>query len=366
MQCISASLPRFRHLDFTDIPGCLSLVRCNVCGGYANGTPEVAAECLAEFLPGEKYAASGQTEQSIYSKTHGDAINRCELQSDHMLQHLRLPTFPRILDIGCFDGRLLSALRKRLPNAELYGLDVNKQALQQIENRFNIDFHAGHLHSFSAARDFDVIVLSHSAIYLPKLKESFDAIHSLLSPQGAVYLQVADLDRNPCNLLLGDQFRYFSSLGLSSALELTGFKVTHSHPEAFPADAVTIAYKSDKNVRARECHPKEADKKTAPHERLIDMARWLKEIGFEDCLTLGTTVNAAFADSILGTRNQGFVDENMRQGQGVFRNKPIKHPSELSKDATVLIPYFERSKHIAYRFRNTYFGRFLHPGCDQV
>ena len=48
-------------------------------------------------------------------------------------QHYNLPAKPRILDIGCGKGYLLYDFLKVIPDAEIYGIDISKYAIEQCK-----------------------------------------------------------------------------------------------------------------------------------------------------------------------------------------------------------------------------------------
>ena len=55
---------------------------------------------------------------------------RWEKVARAMVEHYNLPPNPKILDIGCGKGFLLYDFLKVLPNAEIYGLDSSRYALE--------------------------------------------------------------------------------------------------------------------------------------------------------------------------------------------------------------------------------------------
>ena len=59
-----------------------------------------------------------------------------------MCAHYKLPKSPKILDVGCGKGYLLYDFKKVIPNAEIYGLDISKYALEKSkeEIKHNLTF----------------------------------------------------------------------------------------------------------------------------------------------------------------------------------------------------------------------------------
>jgi hypothetical protein len=74
---------------------------------------------------------------------------------------------------------------------------------------------------------------------------------------------------------------------------------------------------------------------------------------------LGTTVNAAFVDEIIGNKIEFFVDENCSINKKYFRGKPVYHPSKLNQNNLTVIPYQgDSGMRIKDRFIKTYNGNF--------
>lgn len=72
-----------------------------------------------------------------------------------------------VLEFGCNGGRNLVAVRGRLPNARLMGIDINAEAVEEGVRRFGLDLRVGDEHALSELADrsvdavFVVSVLDH-------------------------------------------------------------------------------------------------------------------------------------------------------------------------------------------------------------
>ena len=89
-----------------------------------------------------------------------------------------------VLDVGCGEGYYLSAVRNALPDAELFGMDISKDAVR-----------------YAAAREKSVCWLVATAAHLPFPQESFDCLLSMFAltlpeefsrvlKKGGLFLQV--------------------------------------------------------------------------------------------------------------------------------------------------------------------------------
>ncbi|MEK7608140.1 MAG: class I SAM-dependent methyltransferase [Patescibacteria group bacterium] len=101
----------------------------------------------------------------------------------------------RILEIGCNDGGLLSALKER--EAEVFGVDVNEDALSRIPDldvrvasAENTGFPSGTFHKICA---FEVLE------HVPDVQAALREVSRLLVPHGKCYLSV------PYEIIRGEQ-----------------------------------------------------------------------------------------------------------------------------------------------------------------
>ena len=84
----------------------------------------------------------------------------------------------------------------------------------------------------------------------------------------------------------------------------------------------------------------------------------MENINDQNLAVLGTTVNAAFVDEILGDSIKLFVDENPSKIGEVFRGKNVIHPTDLNDINHTLLPYGESGLKIKEHFENLYEGMF--------
>ena len=97
----------------------------------------------------------------------------------------------RILEVGSGNG-WLSARLSSLPNADVTGIDINRQELEQAKRVFggrpNLRFIEGDLRGIHANEEFDVIVFAASIQYFSSLQGILDAALGVLSPKGQIHI----------------------------------------------------------------------------------------------------------------------------------------------------------------------------------
>ena len=352
------SFAEFRHFDFETVCEHSSRIVCQQCGAVFHGTPRAVADVLRSSVGSFDYANSRQTERTILVDDSKQRVTPSYLQASLLAKHLPMPAASRLrfLDVGCFDGRLLVELQKRYPLAQLHGLDVNPHLGQWFPQEDAFRLHQSSLEHLTPA--YDLITLSHSLTYLPELGNVLAQLRRLLSAQGYVYVQTPDLDHNPCSALLGDQYRFFNSTSLLACFRRHGFTATILSSEHFPRETIVLASVGNEvgdQVRqtAQATEPMEFVNRL---QAIADNVRTVKQ---DSLLALGTTMNAAFVDSLLGNRLAGFVDENQQRQEGFFRAKLVHSPKMLKPSDVILLPYGPSAVRIANRFRCEYQGQFI-------
>ena len=96
--------------------------------------------------------------------------------------------------------------------------------------------------------------------------------------------------------------------------------------------------------------------------RLLKKIKRFKEhvesIYFQNIAVLGTTVNAAFVEEIMGDRVLYFLDENPSKIGRPFRGKNVLHPKEISENNHIILPYGKSGKKIRERIKKICGGTF--------
>ena len=200
---------------------------------------------------------------------------------------------------------------------------------------------------------FDMVVCSHTMMYVPSLGYLQNRMASLASPEGILVLIVPNFAATHPQLLLGDQHHYFSE---ASLLEFCGplGEPKILRLEALPHELVCVVR------RGNATYPNSKD----PAEKTLGLA--LKELtrvsniirGInEQVAVLGTSTVAAFVDEVLPAGAAMFVDESDLKS---FRGRPVEHPKMFQKNMPILLAYGARNKGIRERFQKRYqIDRFL-------
>jgi SAM-dependent methyltransferase len=267
-----------------------------------------------------------------------------------------LPAAPSILDIGCFDGRLLRAFRDSYPAARLFGRDVGESLRRFFPPEDGIAFAADD--SVWASGPFDLIVFSHSLQYVPDLNDVLQRAAAHLSAVGKFFVQVPNLANRPSSMLLGDLHQHFTRASLTNLLSLNGYDATIVEPTGFPRDLVMIAAPTNGKREVRSFDGLHTVSATAGAldamaQKVVDL---MKDVGGN---VLGTTIDAAFVASVLGKKLQDFVDEAPLPADARFLGRSVRHPATLAQHERTFVPLGSGAGAALRRLQGAYRGEFF-------
>jgi len=345
-------VPTFRHLDFTTVAKSFRLLKCTNCQAVYNSD---AAKSERFIFETKKYAHSRQTKQTVSIDEFTKPLTRSFLQAEILTQNFISKDTQQILDIGCFDGSLLKEINDMNSKLEFHGFDVNRHLETVFPNENNFHFISKDLKNLEI--EFDLIILSHSILYINDLPELMLFIRRALKDDGILFIQVPDISINPYYSLMGDQSYIFTEISLTNVLQKFGFITQILSNEHFPRELLLSA----QNGKSINCKTyKEEDLFEQNIGKIKDLKIKLENMNNHNLTVLGTTVNAAFVDEILKNKTLFFVDENLFSLGKKFRDKDVKHPNELKEKNHTILPYGEGETGmiIKRKFENFFQGTF--------
>ncbi|MBF0155534.1 MAG: methyltransferase domain-containing protein [Magnetococcales bacterium] len=344
-------------MDFAAIGHGGEIMACPQCGLMANLDAPLLRSG-AQAILSDAYLDSGQTCQMQHDRRHSGPVSIQTLQAEWLREKIPVPP-RRILDVGCYDGRLLGELKRLWPDGDCHGFDIHAGLRSCLPE--GVRFWHKHLDDIPGS--FDLICLSHSLIYLPDLLPTLERLHRLCAVGGGtLFFHGTNIESNPAILALGDQAWYFCRRTLPGVFARAGFVFVPGDEPRFPRDVVGLASRGEGSVSAT-CSSSSAG--LAPKiladalSRLYVLKENLTAIPGGEVFVLGTTSTAAFADGILQRRNVAFVDEHRAAPGDRFRGKPVLHPQQLGDFDRLVIPYGSAAGAIAERFAGLYAGEFL-------
>ena len=342
--------PFFRHSDFTTVSKSSNVLKCTSCQTISNPV-EVKNEFSA--FKGKPYAEKPMTKQTIRADGYTKPVTRSVIQAKILTDNFISSENSKILDIGCFDGSLLFELDGVLEKAELWGFDINPHQESCFPKKDNFHFISTDLEDIEGL--FQLIILSHSIIYIPDFNVLMKSINKLLASDGILFVQIPDISSNPCYSLMGDQSFIFTETSLENALKKFGYTSKVISNDYFPRELL-IAAQKNKSMGLLNYEDDSLFERSIDELNKIKLQ--LQAIDHPNMTILGTTVNAAFIDEILDSKIQFFVDENPSIIGKNFREKKVLHPKDLGSEQLTILPYGKSNLSIRNRFQKLYDGTF--------
>jgi SAM-dependent methyltransferase len=345
--------PRFRHSDWSVVSTApWDLVACRRCG-IAGPRSRSAGDVTALYAD-QSYADRNVPVHHVRPPGGTALVPAPRHQADILQRYL--PPSPAILDVGCFDGRLLRALRASSPTARLVGYDVSDGLRRFFPPQAGIAFFSDD--RAWQAGPFDMVVFSHALQYVDDLSAILQRVAASLSPCGHVFIQVPDLEKRPVSLLLGDLHHHFTAMSLANLLSLNGFALTAIEPTGFARDLVVVG---SRTAPVRSGLAADGAERVAAALRALDAiaqrTRELMETGGGN--VFGTTIDAAFVAHILGDGLVAFIDEAPQLAGGTFMSRAIRHPGTLGPDERTFVPFGASATALLTRLRQSFKGEFL-------
>lgn len=338
-------------MDFSPFhPGPNRIGCCNVCQlvfRIVNDEEQVQIDAV---YCGEAYLKHEEPHTLVIDR-HDSPVPMPYVQAQLLAPYLMTANLS-VLDIGCFDGKLLSEIDKVSHASDLCGFDVSERPQFPCGERFR--FVTGRLETIEGL--FDLIIMSHSIQYIRDIPLLFKQIRTLLKPGGKLFLQVPNFSVKPTSLLLGDLYYHYTPAIIDNILHYMGFELQILDNEYFPRDilAITLPVKRERDVSfISDKHFNHCLSRLAKMTEKFDQIPTSGVIG-----VLGTTIDAAFADHCLGARVSFFVDENPKKAGTIFHGKPVLHPNKLTDNHHTILPYGKSGLMIERRFKRLYLGSF--------
>ena len=91
--------------------------------------------------------------------------SRWEPIAEKMIDHYKLKSDSKILDVGCGKGFILYEFKKLLPNSEIKGLDISSYAIKNAKDEVKKDLVLGHANSLPFEKDYFDLVISLNTLH---------------------------------------------------------------------------------------------------------------------------------------------------------------------------------------------------------
>ena len=264
------------------------------------------------------------------------------------------PEPQKVLEVGCYDGKLLNELSKKFRKSKFYGYDVSISIKKLFKKNCKFNF-VDNLDSLK--KKFDLIVCVNTFQYVPNFSDLTKNMKRLLSNKGKIFFLNTFLDKYPFMINYGDQYNYITKNSFKNFLRshyLDG-KITTNIVE-FPRNLIGVFEHTNKK------HKFLKSKKVSFYLKYLKrIENKLNNITSNEVNIFGSTINAKFLFEILKKKLKKitFVDENPHKINKKFFGKKIIHPSKLKKNSLVIMPYGPTNNQLIHKLSKKYDLRYF-------
>jgi trans-aconitate 2-methyltransferase len=114
----------------------------------------------------------------------------------HALEGLKLDGVGSVLDVGCGDGRITAEIARRVPDADVVGLDPSPRMISIAPVGGRLRFELGDVRTMTYSRQFDAVVSFNALHWVLDQRLALSRIAAALRPSGwALLVFVCDGER---------------------------------------------------------------------------------------------------------------------------------------------------------------------------
>ena len=313
--------------------------RLFVCAGCGLTQKSTDAQWLAEigeiYRDYEMYHQSAAVDQAVF--VDGRPVGRCEVLARHLLREM--PREGRLLDVGAGSGAMLAAFSSVHPQWRLYGLDLDNRkepalrAIRGFEKLFTVP-------PAQVPEQFDLVSLIHSLEHFTEPAAMLRSLQARLRPDGRLFVQVNNLERQPFDLVVADHLCHFTPASL--AFLVARARLSPARAEAWIGKEISLLCTAGA--------PKSAVAPDDPSQALLRAeaaVSWLASMlahARQACRgrrfgIFGTSVAATWLAAGLGDAVEFFVDEDPAREGRSHLGRPILPPARVAPGSTVYLAF---------------------------
>ena len=321
------------------------LTVCRKCGAIQKlRTSEWADETKKIYAGYNLWPLVGGAEQPIFRKG-STPQPRSSLLIGFLKEDAALPSFGRLLDIGCGTGAAIANFSQVFPGWRLNGADLTARVLPRLREIVGFDqLFTDPIGSISG--EFDLVWMIHSLEHFPNPHEALSAARVLLSAEGKALVAVPNVAANPFDLLVADHLLHFTPTHLRLLAMRVGLLVLAVRDDVLPKEITLLASGTATPIAPNPDGGGEdwlayATACVVWLKSLLSTAKKCaeeaKKCGHQFGI-FGTSISGMWLYGALRESVDFFVDEDVSRQGCQWEGKPIYSPNVVPAKATIYIP----------------------------
>lgn len=283
------------------------------------------------------YFQAGGAEQAVFFADTAPPVTRSEWLVQQVIGHAPLPPAGRLLDVGCGNGAFLRAFSQAMPGWTLAGTELSDATRAIVEGIPGVAaFYTGPLQDIPG--QFDMISLVHVLEHISHPVQLLATVAGKLRPDGIVFIQVPDSERNPFDLLIADHVSHFTGTTLKALVEAGGYAIAKTNPSWVVKEISALATYNGRSVNGRVHQPPGS---AAGLEWLVAVRAAVRRarasaVGKPFGL-FGSSIAATWLAHEVECAIDFFVDEDPSRQRQHFMGRTVLSPSEVPAGAVVFV-----------------------------
>jgi hypothetical protein len=281
------------------------------------------------------YHLSRGSEQLVFADA-GAVLPRSERLVEFVAKQLKPARNGKLIDIGCGNGEALANFSRAVPDWKLYGSELTDRvlpALQRLKNFVKLYT----VPPNEIEERFEFVTMIHSLEHMPEPSQTLCAAVALMETDGALFVEVPDIETSPFDLLVADHALHFSRATLGVLAERSGLAPLTLTNDVIPKEITLVGRRG--NGSTMKLSPSAGVR--IAHSTVSWLVQVMRQVeGLArtgDIGIFGTSVAGMAFYGAFRERVRFFVDEDRARIGRSYDGRPVIAPGEVPNDVPVIM-----------------------------